>query len=95
MRNERFNRCAPMPPLCPFCAQNMRLARITSRFGDLPSFIPLNAELAAYRTSRQRERDHPHHGGRNSDHCQRCLAWLWPLVLMAEPVQDHFAKLTL
>ena len=48
-----------------------------------PSFIPLNAELAACRTSRQRERDYPHHAGRNSDHCQRCLALSWPLVLMA------------
>jgi hypothetical protein len=36
MRNERFDKCAPMPPLCPFCAQIMRLARITSRFADLP-----------------------------------------------------------
>jgi hypothetical protein len=36
MRNEHFNKCAPMPPLCPFCAQAMRLARTTSRFGDLP-----------------------------------------------------------
>jgi hypothetical protein len=26
----------PKPPLCPSCAQTMRLARITSRFGDLP-----------------------------------------------------------
>jgi hypothetical protein len=25
-----------MARLCPFCAQAMRLARITSRFGDLP-----------------------------------------------------------
>src|SRR5215831_17152223 len=48
-----------------------------------PSFIPLNAALVVCRTSRQRERDHPHHGGRNSDHCQRCLAWSWPLVLRA------------
>ena len=36
MRNERFYKCAPRPPLCPSCAQIMRLARITSRFGDLP-----------------------------------------------------------
>jgi GcrA cell cycle regulator len=27
---------SPKPPLCPSCAQIMPLARITSRFGDLP-----------------------------------------------------------
>jgi len=27
---------APKTPLCASCAQIMRLARITSRFGDLP-----------------------------------------------------------
>ena len=27
---------SPKPPHCPSCAQIMRLARITSRFGDLP-----------------------------------------------------------
>ena len=27
---------SPKPPLCPSCAQIMRLARITSRFDDLP-----------------------------------------------------------
>jgi molybdate transport system substrate-binding protein len=30
-----------------------------------PTFIPLNAARVACRTSRQRERDHPHHAGRN------------------------------
>src|SRR5215813_9961836 len=28
--------CAPASPICPSCAQVMRLARMTSRFGDLP-----------------------------------------------------------
>jgi len=36
MRNELSYKCAPRPPLCPSCAQIMRLVRITSRFGDLP-----------------------------------------------------------
>jgi hypothetical protein len=36
MRDERSNRYEPRPPLCPSCAQIMRLARITLRFGDLP-----------------------------------------------------------
>jgi hypothetical protein len=36
MRYEQTNKNAPRPPLCPSCAQIMRLARITSRFGDLP-----------------------------------------------------------
>jgi len=36
MRYERSNENAPRTPLCPSCAQIMRLARITSRFGNLP-----------------------------------------------------------
>jgi hypothetical protein len=36
MRDERRNKCPPRPPLCPSCAQLMRLARITSRFDNLP-----------------------------------------------------------
>jgi len=36
MPYERSDKCAPKSPLCPSCAQIMRLARITSRFGDLP-----------------------------------------------------------
>lgn len=36
MRHEHSSKCAPRPPLCPSCAQSMRLVRITSRFGDLP-----------------------------------------------------------
>jgi hypothetical protein len=35
VRNKPFNKYAPKPPLCPACAQMMRLARIP-RFGDLP-----------------------------------------------------------
>ena len=33
---ELSEKCAPASPHCPDCAQVMRLARITSRFGDLP-----------------------------------------------------------
>jgi len=36
MRYERSNDNAPRTPLCPSCAQIMRLARMTSRFGELP-----------------------------------------------------------
>src|SRR5262249_26999643 len=36
MRNERSGKYAPRPPLCPSCAKTMRLARTTSRFGNLP-----------------------------------------------------------
>jgi hypothetical protein len=36
MRYESSNNCEPRPPHCPSCAQIMRLARITSRFDDLP-----------------------------------------------------------
>jgi hypothetical protein len=36
MRDERSNRYEPSPPLCPSCAQIMQIARITSRFDDLP-----------------------------------------------------------
>ena len=36
MRYESFNKREPRPPHCPSCAQIMRLARITSRFDDLP-----------------------------------------------------------
>jgi hypothetical protein len=68
MPYELSDKCAPKSPLCPSCAQIMPVARITSRFGDLPDFYtPLNAKLVACRTSSQRERDHPHHAGRNSD----------------------------
>ena len=36
MLYEHSHKCAPASPFCPACAQIMRLARITSRFGDLP-----------------------------------------------------------
>ena len=36
MPYERSNQCPPASPLCPSCGQIMRLARITSRFGELP-----------------------------------------------------------
>jgi hypothetical protein len=36
MPYELTKKCAPTSPHCPACAQVMRLARITSRFGDLP-----------------------------------------------------------
>jgi hypothetical protein len=36
MPYELSEKCAPTSPYCPACAQVMRLARITSRFGDLP-----------------------------------------------------------
>ena len=36
MPYELSDKCAPATPHCPSCAQVMRLARITSRFGDLP-----------------------------------------------------------
>ena len=36
MPHELSDKCAPVSPHCPACAQVMRLARITSRFGDLP-----------------------------------------------------------
>jgi hypothetical protein len=36
MRYELSNKNIPRRPHCPACAQVMRLARIISRFGDLP-----------------------------------------------------------
>ena len=36
MPHEFSGKYAPVSPHCPACAQVMRLARITSRFGDLP-----------------------------------------------------------
>src|SRR5262249_44792966 len=36
MRNEHSGKYTPRPPHCPSCAQLMRLARTTSRFGNLP-----------------------------------------------------------
>jgi len=36
MPYELSDKCAPTSPHCPACARVMRLARITSRFSDLP-----------------------------------------------------------
>jgi hypothetical protein len=36
MPSELSDKCAPTSPHCPTCARVMRLARITSRFSDLP-----------------------------------------------------------
>ena len=36
MPHELSDKCAPASPHCLACGQVMRLARITSRFGDLP-----------------------------------------------------------
>ena len=36
MSSERSTQCAPKSPLCPSCAQIMRLAGITPQFDDLP-----------------------------------------------------------
>ena len=36
MRYQNSNQFVPKEPLCPSCAQMMQLARITSRFDDLP-----------------------------------------------------------
>jgi hypothetical protein len=36
MPNQNSSTSAPKLPFCPSCAQTMRLARITSRFDDLP-----------------------------------------------------------
>jgi len=44
MRNEHFNKCASTPPRCPGCAQFMRLARITSRFDDLPDLYTFECQ---------------------------------------------------
>jgi len=57
-----------------------------------PTFMSLTAGLVACRTSSQRRsrqhgRDHPHNAGRNSDRQLRCLAWSWPLVLIAMPAK--------
>jgi hypothetical protein len=50
MRNDPSNKCAPNALLCPSCAQSMRLARITSRFGDLPDLYTF--ECRAFGVSR-------------------------------------------
>jgi len=44
MPHELSDKCAPASPLCPACAQIMRLARITSRFGDLPDLYTFECQ---------------------------------------------------
>jgi hypothetical protein len=44
MRYERSNKCAPKQPHCPSCAQIMRLARITTRFDDLPELYTFECQ---------------------------------------------------
>ena len=44
MRYERSSKCAPKQPHCPSCAQIMRLARITSRFDDLPELYTFECQ---------------------------------------------------
>jgi hypothetical protein len=39
MRNEHSGKNTPRPPVCPSCAQIMRLARTTLRFGGLPDLF--------------------------------------------------------
>ena len=43
-RYESSNNCEPRPPHCPSCAQIMRLARITSRFDDLPDLYTFECQ---------------------------------------------------
>jgi len=46
MRNEHSGKNTPRPPVCPSCAQIMRLARTTLRFGSLADlFIFLMSSL--------------------------------------------------
>jgi hypothetical protein len=54
MPYEHSNQRPPKPPLGAGCARAMRLARTTSRFGDLPDLYILNAELVVCHMSRQR-----------------------------------------
>ena len=44
MPHEPSDKCAPASPHCPACAQVMRLARITSRFGDLPDLYTFECQ---------------------------------------------------
>ena len=44
MRYERSNKCAPKQPHCSSCAQIMRLARITSRFDELPELYTFECQ---------------------------------------------------
>ncbi len=44
MPHELAGKCAPASPHCPACGQVMRLARITSRFGDLPDLYTFECQ---------------------------------------------------
>ena len=41
MSHQLSDKCAPASPHCPACGQIMRLARMTSRFGDLPDLYTI------------------------------------------------------
>jgi hypothetical protein len=45
MPDELSNKGAPTSPHCPACARVMRLARITSRFGDLPDLYTFECRI--------------------------------------------------
>jgi len=45
MRNEHSGKYTPRLPHCPSCAQLMRLARTTSRFGDLPDLYAFKCRI--------------------------------------------------
>ena len=45
MSHELAGKCAPESPKCPSCGQIMRLARITSRFGDLPDLYTFECRV--------------------------------------------------
>jgi len=47
MLYELSNKCAPTSPHCPTCAQVMRLARITSRFSELPDLYTFECRACA------------------------------------------------
>jgi hypothetical protein len=68
MRNDYSNKCAPNAPLCLSCAQSMRLARITSRFGDLPDLYTFECRACGVSHIEEHDRNHHHHAGRNSNH---------------------------
>ena len=89
MRYERPNEYAPRIPLCPSCAQIMRLARVTSRFGNLPDVYTFECRgcgvtQSRQRTSRRGERDYRPCRFR----CNMASTSLW-LVHHLDPVPCH------
>jgi hypothetical protein len=68
MRYELSNKNTPRRPHCPACAQVMRLARITSRFGDLPDLYTFEClwrvahrdRVTLGRRTNERRRRNPH-----------------------------------